>query len=125
MEVRHAVFELLPRLLSEADVLLDPRLDCPGIPLKLLNYMAAGKPIVSFPGSGEGLQHGRTAWLVGEGEPAPFAAGILHLLDHPKLATKLGAAARRGAEAQRTWNDQAGLVEEVYARVLGSRSSGG
>lgn len=125
VEVRHAVFELLPRLLSEADVLLNPRLDCPGIPLKLLNYMAAGKPIVSFAGSGEGLQHGRTAWLVGEGEPAPFAAGILHLLDHPKLATKLGAAARRGAEAQRTWNDQAGLVEEVYARVLGSRSSGG
>jgi len=41
----------LPGMLVQSDVLLNPRTRCAGIPQKLLNYMAAGRPVVSFAGS--------------------------------------------------------------------------
>ncbi len=44
----YADYASLPLRLAEADVLVNPRPRCEGIPQKLLNYMAAGRPIVSF-----------------------------------------------------------------------------
>ena len=55
--VAHAIeiiqdnFAALPARLAEASVALMPRVECPGLPQKLLNYMAAGKAVVAFAGS--------------------------------------------------------------------------
>ena len=47
----------LPSYLALADVCVVPRPECPGHPVKLLNYMLAGKPIVSFAGGAKGVRH--------------------------------------------------------------------
>ena len=60
-----------------------PRPDSPGIPTKLLNYMAAGNAIVSFKQSATILQHRETAFLVEPATAENFAQGILSLSRRP------------------------------------------
>ena len=110
-----------PRLLGLADVALNPRIDCDGIPMKLLNYMAAARPVVSFAGSAPGLTHRQTAWLAGDGDVAGFADGILTLLDDPALRRAVGQRARRFVQAHHTWDRSAALGEEMYRRALTRR----
>ena len=47
-------------------------------PLKLFEYMAAGRPIVvsDLPAIREIVRHGESAWLVAPGDAAALAAGI-------------------------------------------------
>jgi glycosyltransferase involved in cell wall biosynthesis len=113
----------LPHLLASADVALNPRTRCPGVPLKLLNYMAAGAPIVSFAGSAKYLVHGRNALIVDDGDVAEFAASILKLLDSPLERKQLGSEARHFAANSLSWAQSAAAVERVYDRVLAARYS--
>ena len=115
-------FRHLPAHLAEADVALNPRTACGGVPQKLLNYMAAGKPIVSFAGSGRVLEHGRTGWLVPDEDVHAFGEGVLHLLEHPRLAAELGANARGEVVRRYSWDHSATLVEAVYDRVTHGRT---
>lgn len=89
--------------------------------MKLLNYMAAGRPIVSFAGSAKGLVHGQTAWLVEDGDVSGFARATIRLLDDPHLARTLGDRARQHVVANCSWDAVAGSVEGVYDRVLHRR----
>lgn len=114
-------FGAIPSHLAGADVALNPRTACAGVPQKLLNYMAAAKPIVSFAGSGQVLEHGRTGWLVPDEDPDAFGNAVLHLLAQPRLAEALGAAARRQVVEHYSWDRTARLVEVVYERVCRAR----
>ena len=122
--VRHAIdlvpapIEQVPGLLAGSDVALNPRIDCDGIPVKLLNYMAAGRPVVSFAGSAPGLRHGATAWLARDGDVDGFADGVLALLADQPMAERLGRNARRFVETNHTWGRAADLTEAMYARLL-------
>jgi glycosyltransferase involved in cell wall biosynthesis len=107
-----------PSLLGAADIALSPRVDCDGIPMKLLNYMAAARPVVSFAGSAPGLAHGDTAWLVPDGDVQAFASGVLALLDDAELRSRLGANARQFVRANHSWDRSAALAEGLYARLL-------
>ena len=113
--------EELPDLIASADVALNPRSVCPGIPQKLLNYMAAGAAIVSFAGSAKHLRHEETALIVPGDDAAAFAAAIARLLDDAPLRTRLGREARQYARQFFSWASCAGLVEDVYERVLSQR----
>jgi glycosyltransferase involved in cell wall biosynthesis len=108
----------LPQRLANADVLVNPRIDCDGLPQKLLNYMASGRPIVSFESSAAVLQQDRTALVVPDGDVDAFAAAVLRLVDDPALGRSLGAAARREVVAAHGWRQVADRVTEVYETVL-------
>lgn len=118
LDLRAASFDEQPALLAEADVALNPRVDCDGIPQKLLNYMAAGKPIVSFDGSAVHLEHERTGLRVADGDTQAMAAAIDRVLSDRELAERIGAAAREQARREFSWERAAQRVEEVYARVV-------
>jgi glycosyltransferase involved in cell wall biosynthesis len=113
-----ARFEDVPGHLTDATVALNPRTSCPGIPQKLLNYMAAGVPIVSFRGSAKHLVHGEHGWLVEDGDVAAFAGAIEHLLGNPELASRLGQNARDFARDTLTWERTAEQAEGLYRRVV-------
>jgi glycosyltransferase involved in cell wall biosynthesis len=119
IDVVNAAFAAQPRYLAGADVALNPRTQCDGIPQKLLNYMAAGKPIVSFRSSAEVLHPGVTGWVVEDGDVPGFAEAILRLLADQELARRLGTAARDWVLGHYTWARTAERTEEVYERVLG------
>jgi glycosyltransferase involved in cell wall biosynthesis len=121
IDVVQAPFAEIPRLLAGADVAVNPRVDCDGIPVKLLNYMAASKPVVSFVGSAPGLTHQETGWLVSDGDVDGFARGALTLLDDHEMARRLGRNARQFVEAEHSWARSAELCEEIYHRLLAAR----
>lgn len=105
---------LWPELLA-AGALANPRVESPGQPLKLLNYMAAGRAIVSFAGSAKGLTHGVDVWAVADGDIDAFAAALGMMLDRPALAGELGANARRRVFEDYAWTAVADRVKAVYA----------
>jgi glycosyltransferase involved in cell wall biosynthesis len=119
IEVTDGTFEELPDFLAQSAVAVNPRIRCHGIPMKVLNYLAAAKPIVSFAGSAHGLEESRAAWIVPDGDIRAFADGIITLLDHPDLARELGANGREFSRTNLSWDNTARRVEAVYAAALG------
>jgi glycosyltransferase involved in cell wall biosynthesis len=115
---------LWPELLA-AGALANPRVESPGYPLKLLNYMAAGRPIVSFAGSAKGLTHGVDAWVVADGDVDAFADGLHMMLEGPALAHELGSNARRRVFEEFAWAVVADQLEAVYARLSPPATTGG
>jgi glycosyltransferase involved in cell wall biosynthesis len=110
-------FEALPEHLWASDVALNPRVECDGLPQKLLNYMAASKAIVSFAGSAKLLTHEANALVVPDGDIHGFAHAVLRLFDDAALARCLGARSREVVRATLSWDTAAAKVEGVYARV--------
>lgn len=118
VSVRATAFAELPEVLASAWIALNPRIECDGMPMKVLNYMAAALPIVCFPGCAEGLEHGTTAWIAADASVAAFAEGIEHLLANPSVGTRLGAQARSRLDSGRSWDHVASKLERVYEGVL-------
>ena len=73
-------------------------------PLKILEYMAAGRPILSTRVApvAEILEHGVTAHLVRPGSAMALAEGLVWMLEHPTEREALGARAREAALARWT-----------------------
>jgi glycosyltransferase involved in cell wall biosynthesis len=91
-----------------------------GSPLAMLEYMAAGAPIVATAVGGvpELVEDGVHALLVAPNDPQALRDGIAKLLDDRALAARLGAAARARRAAE---FDLAGLVqriEDLYDELL-------
>ncbi|MEE2712742.1 MAG: glycosyltransferase family 4 protein [Planctomycetota bacterium] len=91
-------FDEVRTFLAAADVVVLPRDNCVGFPLKLLNYMAAGKAIVAFEGgSGEVLNHLENGYVVPDGDENAFARGILNCLSDTGLSATIASGAHRTA----------------------------
>jgi len=91
----------------------DPRNALQGCcPIKLLEYMAVGRPILStaIAPVEEILSHEETAWLARPGSPSALAEGLQWMLSHPVEREAMGARAREVARA--AWNG------EVFAERL-------
>lgn len=111
-------FEEIPLFLAAADVLVSPRTDCPGIPQKLSNYMAAGRAIVSFEGSAKLLQHGKNGVVVENANVGSMAQEIVKLLGEPARREELGGNAKQSLMGRYDWDSLAKRTEAVYAKLL-------
>ncbi len=123
--VHPAPLEDLPALLAAADVAVCPRPDCPGFPVKLLNYMAAARPIVTFRSSAKSLRHLETAFLAEDHDVDGLAQGIVALLQDRALAADLGRRARAAIAGALDWPSLARRIEDVYRGLLDGRRSPG
>jgi len=110
-------FDELPARLAASSIAVLPRTQCPGIPQKLLNYMAAGKAIVSSAGSAKVIEHERTGLIVPNGDREAFAQALLRLAGNPSLARELGSSARRDVERSYSWEQAAETLERIYQQV--------
>lgn len=108
----------LPTELAACDVAINPRIDCAGLPQKLLNYMAAGCPIVSFAGSAKHITHESSALIVEDRNVGAMAAAMLRLIDDRSLANRLGQQAQDYARAELSWQRVAERVETAYHHIL-------
>ncbi len=114
-------FADLPELLAGSSVAVNPRIDCDGIPVKLLNYMASGRAVVSFDSSAPGVVHGQTGWLAASGDTSALANGMVSLLTQPVMARALGEASRKYVAENCRWSIVAERCEAVYDRLLEGR----
>jgi len=118
VDLRRATFPQQPALLAAATVAVNPRVQCDGIPQKLLNYMAAGIPIVSFESSAGPLRHEVTGLRVPDGDTTAMADALERLLTDRALARALGDAARDQARREFSWDQVAARVEQVYREAI-------
>ncbi len=118
----------VPEMLSMADVAVVPSAPVSasgggtGTPLKLFEYMAAGKAIVAtaLNQAAEVIQDGQNGLLVEAGDVNGFAEAMLTLLNDSVERGRLGQNARRQAVEQYSWERYTQRLEEVYRNVLGN-----
>lgn len=119
----------VPALLAALDVAVAPY-DAPGSggagfyfsPLKLFEYMAAGRAVVAAdlePIRGV-VAHGRTGWLYRPGDVGALAGALRGVLADPARARAVGLAARQHVRARHTWRRNAALVAALAAGRAGS-----
>jgi len=115
--------EQVPLAVAGFDIALQPRVVEYASPLKIFDYMAAGRAIVApdQPNIREVLEHERTALLFDPGRAGAMGEAIARLLGDAPLRRRLGAAAR--AELERrdfTWSGNAARIvawaEAIQAR---------
>jgi glycosyltransferase involved in cell wall biosynthesis len=106
----------VPAYLWAADVLVMPYTSrTPTVrymsPLKMFEYMAAGRPIVAtdFPVVREVLRDGHTSLLVAPDSGEALRKGLQRLLSDPSLQQRLADAAREAAKAY-SWEQRAARI---------------
>lgn len=114
-------------LLRNADVaVVNPRMTSAAIvqsPLKLFEYMAAGKAIVApaMPNIEAILTHRENGYLVAPDDAGALAAGLSDCLLDAQLRCEMGRRAQAEALAQYSWAETVTKIETIMRRVLASR----
>lgn len=113
-------------ILSTADVCVNPDKPCQmndiSTMIKIMEYMALGKPIVQFD-----LKEGRfsagAASLYSDNHALvpDFAAKILWLLDHPEERKTMGEFGRRRVVQELAWEHSVENLLAAYQRAFGKR----
>lgn len=117
----------VPALIAGFDIALQPAAVAYACPLKVLEYMAAGRAIVApdQPNLRELLDHGRTALLFDPADPEALWRATMRLARDPALRRALGTAAREEVlRRDLTWEGHArrvaALAEQEVARRAGA-----
>ena len=108
--------------LAAADLAINPMFGGSGTNIKMLEFMAAGLPIVTTPIGARGIGTAKEAFVVAEALEFPTAVARL-TGDPPRRAT-LGDEARREAERSYSWERISPMVGRILsrrARTLGRR----
>jgi glycosyltransferase involved in cell wall biosynthesis len=104
--------------IRRAAVVVSPRAEGSGFPMKLLTYAALGKAIVACAGSAKGLVDGVGVRVVAADDPVAFAAAVGALLHDRPARLRLGQGARRAVEDGAAWDAGLDRIESIYRRVL-------
>lgn len=112
-------------VLAALDVFVLPSLFGEGLPLALLEAMAAGRAAVATDTEGirEVVESGRTGLLVPPRAPESLAGAVNALLSDPSRRSELGTAAREAARRRFGVGRMTAEAETAYLRVLAARTS--
>ena len=109
----------IPEYLKAADFFLMPSL-WEGLPLALLEAMAAGLPVVGYAIDGltDVIEEGQTGYLVPFGDRTAMAQRILGLAQDPDLRLSLGSKGRDVAKERFNLQRVVDDIERLYFSVL-------
>jgi glycosyltransferase involved in cell wall biosynthesis len=104
-------------LYRDADVFVLPS-EREGMPLVLLEALAAGLPIVAtdIPGNRDVVVHGRTGLLIPPGDPARLRQALLEVTSDAQRYQRMSEAARACA-ARYSWTSVGAEFERLYAQA--------
>ncbi len=121
---RHEGLEELKALYALADVGVCPRALWTGAPIKILNYLAAGLPVVACRTAARHILTAGAGTLVDD-VPEAFAQGVLGILDQLEGGAQ-GKGRRFRTQAKRAFerfriDTHMALYDDVYAGVLAEK----
>jgi glycosyltransferase involved in cell wall biosynthesis len=112
-------------ILSTADVCLAPDPPSPlndvSTMIKIPEYMAMGRAIVSYDLTESRVSAGEAALYAAPGDVDGFAARIDELLADPELRARMGARGRERVERELSWQHSEPLLVAAYERALAGR----
>lgn len=117
----------VPALVSSMDVCVQPAATAWASPLKLPEYMAAGRAVVAPDQENlrEVLTHGRDALLFDPRGPDALLEAVARLCADGALRERLGREARATVEREQlTWDGAAARVEAAARAALAERAAG-
>jgi glycosyltransferase involved in cell wall biosynthesis len=116
--VEHA---LVARYLCSADICVAPEpsndYNNRSTSIKIMEYMAAGKPIVAFDLPEHRISAGKSALFAQPNDDKSFGAHIVTLMDDPERRQILGQFGRKRIEEELAWEHQAKLLIKAYEKV--------
>lgn len=118
----------LPRYLSAADICVDPDPSNPyndlSTMIKMMEYMAMGKPIVAFDLPEHRISAGDAALYARANDELEFARGIAELMDDPDRRRHMGDVGRRRVSSALAWEHQEERLLAAYESVTGTAAAG-
>jgi len=121
--------EEMMRYLSTADICLDPN---PSSPLndvstwiKVMEYMALGKPIVSFDLKETRVSAGDAALYVTPNDEFEFARAIARLMEDPTRRSQMGAYGSTRVRDELNWNVTSQNLLKAYHRLFAEPPTSG
>lgn len=118
--------EDLMRNMSAADICVDPD---PSSPLndvstwiKIMEYMALGKPIVTYDLKETRWSAQDAALYIKPNNEMEFAEGIAHLMDRPDVRAKMGEFGRQRIQRDLKWDIVGQNLLRAYKTLLGEAS---
>ena len=111
-------------LLACCDLFVLPSL-FEGLPLSILEAMAANKPVVAsgVGGNSEAIVHGETGLLVPPADPAALALAIQTVLSNPDLARRLAAAGKARVHEHFSTEAIVKQVVDIYEEILSAHEA--
>lgn len=104
--------------IAAADLAGLPRTVCSGFPIKVLNYLGLGVPVVAARGAAPPIPG---VVPVADRDPEALARVLGDLLADGGRRVALGEAARQAIAASWTWEARAATLEGIYREVLAAR----
>ena len=97
-----------------------------GVPISLLEAMAAGKPVIAsaIPGNDEAVTHAETGWLFPPGDADALAKAVRLLLADQNLAKQLATAGQAHVQKEFSINAMNQQIMKVYTDVLENTREG-
>lgn len=111
--------------MRRAHVLVCPRSSWSGYPIKLLNYMAAGRPIVAAAGSAKGICDEVSCLTFRNGDSRHLAEQLLRLHADTPLGRRLVAGATATLRKNHDGKKIASEIAKIHARLGNRRSNKG
>ena len=116
----------IPTLISEADICIAPlglndrNVTQGACPIKILEYMASGRPLVAsnMPIVRELIREDMDGLLFSPSEPDDLARQVLVLLNNFELSQRLAASAAERALTKFTWHAAQKKLLKVYKKLL-------
>lgn len=114
----------VPRLVANMDIAVMPESNAYGSPLKVIEWMAAGKAVVapSYGPLEDVIDDGVHGLLFPPKDSAALIQAILRLVDDAELRDSLAAAAAERSHASLTWQDNARRVISACEYALEQRA---
>lgn len=107
-------------LLQNSDIFVFPSMN-EGLPLVLLEAMAAGNPVIAVDGVGaipDVVEHNKTGILVKEQDPAAIAKAIIRLIENPELRVQMGKEARKRYLENYTEEKHIEQMDKLFRMIL-------
>ena len=115
-------YERARRAMEACDVLALPRRMGSGFPIKLLNYLSLGRPVVVAGCGAKGVTDGVDAIVVDDGDIQAMATAFGRLERDPNLAASLAARARRTFLRSYTWDAVLPEIERLYDSITEAKA---
>ncbi len=110
------------RYMHMAQILVSPRKWGGNLPLKLFEYMAAGKPIVATDNEHHRMLLDEERAVLAESSPQGLATAISQLLGDPDKMQRLARQAKEYSRTELGWSRFVDTVAHLYKLALGSRN---